>query len=124
MMPFDPDLKPVAILTALGLTNATAITPVHGGADTALWRVEHGRTTYALRVFRPDHVATYQRELAALELAHRAHLPVPTVHATAFWQGRPVLLLSWCPGRPLWQTLQRHPWRVWSLGRAFGRMQA
>jgi aminoglycoside phosphotransferase (APT) family kinase protein len=123
-MPFDANLNPVGILRALGITNATAITPVHDGADTALWRVEHGPTTYALRVFRQDQVATYHRELVAMKLAHHAHLPVPTVYATSFSHGRPALLLSWCPGRPLWQALQEHPWRDWSLGRAFGRMQA
>jgi aminoglycoside phosphotransferase (APT) family kinase protein len=124
MMPLDPALNPAAILAALRITNTTAITPVHGGADTTLWRVEHGPTTYALRVFRRDQVATYHRELMAMGLAHHAHLPVPTVHATAVWQGRPALLLSWCPGSPFGQTLQQHPWRVWSLARAFGRMQA
>jgi aminoglycoside phosphotransferase (APT) family kinase protein len=123
-MPLDPALNPVAILTALGITNATALTPVPGGADTALWRVEHGATTYALRVFRREQVATYHRELLAMELAHHAHLPVPTVHATAVWQDRPALLLSWCPGSPLGPILRQHPWRVWSLGRAFGQMQA
>lgn len=58
-MPLNPDLNPVAILTALEITNATAITPVNGGADTALWRFEHGPTTYALRVFHLDQVVTY-----------------------------------------------------------------
>jgi aminoglycoside phosphotransferase (APT) family kinase protein len=124
MVPLDPDLNPAAILTALGITNATTITPVHGGADTALWRVEHGPTIYALRVFRREQVDTYRRELVAMETAHQAHLPVPAIHATAFWHERPALLLSWCPGSPLWHTLHRHPWCVWTLGRAFGRMQA
>jgi len=123
-MPFDPTLDPAAILIALGVNNATTITPVSGGSDTALWRVECGQTTYALRVFRQNQGDTYQRELAAMTLAHEAHLPIPTVHATTLWQERPALLLSWSPGNPLGPLLQQQPWCVWRLGRAFGRMQA
>ena len=93
-MGFDPGLDPRAILAALGISNVTAIAPVTGGADTALWRVEYDSTTNALRVFRREQVLTYQRELAAMELARNARLPVPEVHATAFWEDRPALLLS------------------------------
>jgi len=123
-MPFDPALKPAAILTALGLTGPAAITPVSGGADTALWRVEQGSATYALRVFRAEQIDTYQREMAAMEVARRAELPVPAIQGTGIWHERPALLLSWCPGVPLWEALRRQPWRVGLLGTAFGRMQA
>ena len=46
------DLDPYAILKTLGLSEATAITPVHGGSDTGIWQVERGSKVYALRVFR------------------------------------------------------------------------
>src|SRR5262249_6454176 len=95
-----------------------------GGADTALWRVEHGSTTYALRVFRPEQAQTCLCEMAAMETARQAQLPVPTIHASGFWHNRPALLLSWCRGVSLWEAIRRRPWRVWSLGRAFGRTQA
>jgi aminoglycoside phosphotransferase (APT) family kinase protein len=123
-MPPDPALNPAAILSALGITDATAITPVHGGTDTALWRVEHRSLTYALRVFRSEQADTYQRELAALEAARQAHLPVPAIHATSLWHERPALLVSWCPGIPLGEALRQRPWRVGALGMAFGRTQA
>jgi aminoglycoside phosphotransferase (APT) family kinase protein len=123
-MPFDPALKPAAILATLGITDPTAITPVSGGADTALWRVEQGSTIYALRVFRPEQLGTYQREMMAMEAAHNAQLPVPSIHAAGLWHERPALLLSWCPGVPLWEAVRRQPWRIRLLGRAFGRMQA
>jgi aminoglycoside phosphotransferase (APT) family kinase protein len=123
-MPHDPTLNPTDILTALGITTVTTITPVHGGTDTALWRVEHGSMTSALRVFRPEQAATYQREFEAMEVARQAHLPVPIIQAAGVWHERPVLLLSWCPGIPLWQAIRQQPWRVWSLGTAFGRTQA
>ena len=65
-MPYDSTLDPAAILAALGIPAATAITVVHGGMDTAIWRVEHSGLTSALRVFRPEQAATCQREIAAM----------------------------------------------------------
>ena len=98
-MPHDPTLNPTDILTALGITTVTAIIPVHGGTDTALWRVEHGSLTSALRVFRPEQAATYQREIEAMEAARQAQVPVPTIRASGVWHERPVLLLSLSMGR-------------------------
>ena len=51
-------------------------------------------------------------------------LPVPEVSAEGTSGGRPALLMSWCPGRTLLAELQARPWRIWSLGVAFGRMHA
>lgn len=123
-MPHDPALTPTDILTTLGISAVSAVTRVHGGMDTAIWRVEHGGQTSALRVFRPEQAATCRREMAAMEAAGRAGLPVPALRAAGVWRERPVLLLAWCQGEPLWQAIRRHPWRVWSLGLAFGRTQA
>jgi aminoglycoside phosphotransferase (APT) family kinase protein len=123
-MPHDSTLNPADILTALGIRTATAITPVHGGTDTSIWQVEHDSMTSALRVFRPEQAETCQREIQAMEAARQAHVPVPTIHTSGVWHERPVLLLSWCPGVSLWEAIRRQPWRVWSLGRAFGRIQA
>src|SRR5690349_20043383 len=123
-MPHDPTLDPKAIIKSLGITDVTAIAPVQGGMDTSLWRVEHGSTTSALRVFRADQSATFQREVEAMEIAHRAGLPVPTIQAASAWQDRPALLLSWCKGVPLLDAARRQPWRILSLGKAFGHTQA
>jgi len=59
-----------------------------------------------------------------METARRAGIPVPAIHAAITWQDRPVLLLEWCAGEPLWAILQRQPWRGWHLGAMFGHMQA
>src|SRR5262245_36391373 len=100
-MSHDSTLNPTDILTALGITSVTAVIPVHGGTDTALWRIEHGSMTSALRVFRSEQAATCQCEIEAMEVARQAHVPVPTIRAAGAWQDRPALLLSWCPGVPL-----------------------
>lgn len=98
--------------------------PVPGGADTLIWRVEHASQLYALRLFSPDQAAMSRREVAAMETAGSAGLPVPEIHAAGSWNGRPALLLSWMPGRPLKHELALHPWRARALGRAFGQAQA
>lgn len=116
-------MDPAAALTALGVTDATAITPVTGGWDTAIWRVESGGRVFALRVFREGQDEVCRREVAAMGAA-AGGLPVPEVYAQGSHEGRPALLLSWLPGRPLVDEITAHPWRVWSLATAFGRMQA
>jgi aminoglycoside phosphotransferase (APT) family kinase protein len=123
-MPHEPPLDPVDILATLGVSSVSAITPVHGGTDTAIWRVAHGATLSALRVFRAEQTETCRREIAAMQVAHEARLPVPAIRSSGVWHERPVLLLTWCPGVPLWEAIRRRPWRVLQLGMAFGRTQA
>jgi aminoglycoside phosphotransferase (APT) family kinase protein len=123
-MPHEPTLDPADILATLGISSVSAITPVLGGSDTAIWRVEHGATVSALRVFRTEQAQTFQREVAAMQAARQAKLPVPAIHAGGTWHDRPVLLLSWCPGVPLRDAIRRRPWNALALGVAFGRTQA
>ncbi|MDP8923024.1 MAG: aminoglycoside phosphotransferase family protein [Chloroflexota bacterium] len=116
-------LNPFAILAALGVRDVQAATPVTGGADTVLWRVERGPDVFALRVFRPEQAAACRRELAAMA-AVGGHVPVPRVLAVGAWHDRPALLLSWCRGEPLASALGREPWRLWAVGRRWGRALA
>lgn len=118
------NLDPLSVLHALGLSDIRSITRVIGGADTAIWRVERGAAAYALRVFRPEQEPTRDREVVAMETAGAAGIPVPSVHARGSWNGRPVLLLSWCAGRPILDQLRARPWQAIPYGRLFGRMQA
>jgi aminoglycoside phosphotransferase (APT) family kinase protein len=115
---------PSAILESLGLSGQIQVTPVTGGADMAIWRVEHGGATSALRLFRSGQMAAAKREIAAMRAASERGSPVPAIHAEGTWQDRPAMLLTWMPGCPLAHELCARPWRAWSLGVAFGRMQA
>lgn len=117
-------LDPFAILAALGITDVTATMPVSGGQDTAIWRVDCAGGRYALRVFAADEERKCVREVATMRAAEAGGIPVPTVYAEGMWQGRPALLLSWCPGQTLFAALREKPSCVWSLGGQFGRMQA
>jgi aminoglycoside phosphotransferase (APT) family kinase protein len=120
-------IDPLTVLSSVGLDGIASIEPVQGGADAAIWRVEHGGQRYALRVLRPDQADQARREVAAMRTAADGGVPVPGVVATATWHDRPVLLLSWCSGRPLAEALLAGPAdlsRIRSLGVAFGRVQA
>src|SRR5258708_40140578 len=56
--------------------------------------------------------------------ARAAGLRVPEVQRAGVCQDRPVLLLTWLAGRTVEDELRARPWRLWSLGIVFGRMQA
>jgi aminoglycoside phosphotransferase (APT) family kinase protein len=118
------DVDPRSVLSALGIFDATGIRPVHGGWATSIWRVDRGHDAFALRLFRADQALACGREVAAMRAADAGGIPVPRIHANGFWEDRPVLLLSWCPGQTLLSALEAKPWRVWHLGVAFGRVQA
>lgn len=92
------DLDPRAILAALGVAEGmTALAPVAGGWDTAIWRVERGGRAYALRVFRPEQARVARREAIVMR-AGLPGVPIPAVRAEGVWHDRPALLIDWCPG--------------------------
>jgi aminoglycoside phosphotransferase (APT) family kinase protein len=119
------DVDPRRVLSALGVAPPEQVTPVVGGWDTRLWRVDvAGGRRFALRVFRPDQMMTCQREVAVMRALAKYGLPVPSVAAHGSSGDRPAILMSWCAGQPTLQTLTAEPWRVWRLGTAMGRIHA
>lgn len=120
----QPALDPHAILQQIGLEGVERLTPVTGGMDTAIWKVQCADAAFALRLFRAEQKGTCEIEAAAMEAAAAAGLPVPTLHATGEWEGRPYMLIAWCKGDTVGNTLFRQPWRGWSLAVKAGRLQA
>jgi len=118
------ELAPLEILQAFGINGMPLVTPLQGGFDMAMWKVEHEGQTSALRVFRTGAYEDCEHERSVMEAARAAGLPVPEVQKAGVWQDRPMLLLSWLAGRTVEDELRARPWRLWSLGIAFGRMQA
>jgi aminoglycoside phosphotransferase (APT) family kinase protein len=117
-------LDPHAILAALGAAEGvTAVAPISGGWDTAIWRVERGGETYALRVFRPEQARIARREAVVMR-AGVPGVPIPALHAEGMWNDRPALLIGWCVGRSLLDAIRAEPQRFWSLARAYGEMHA
>ena len=117
-------VDPVAVLAALGVAGPSRISPVTGGADATIWRVGYGEADYALRLLRGEQAAMARREVTAMAAAAAAGIPAPRVVAEGSWKNRPALLLAWMPGRLLRQEMERNPWRAWTLGIEFGRVQA
>lgn len=99
-MPDSRQADPQVLLASLGIGSVSSITPVTGGQDTLIWRVERGAKAYALRLFRGDQHEAAQREALAISTAD-ARLPVPKIVAQGIWSNRPVMLLEWCEGVPL-----------------------
>lgn len=72
---------PRTVLATLGYPGAETVTPVSGGRDTAIFRVEHGMAAYALRVFRPE-----QRMVSQAEVLARMHVvAVPAEYWDRSW---------------------------------------
>ena len=94
-----------------------------GGAATSVWRVDVGARRYALRVFQAHEVHVLEREMMVMAAAGRGRVPVPRVHAAGTYDERPALLLEWCNGQPLFDSLTRRPRDVFRLGVAFGELQ-
>jgi aminoglycoside phosphotransferase (APT) family kinase protein len=112
-----------SILAALNVAPASLRREARG-ADSLVWRVEAAGRALALRVQQTGYERVAARELACLLGASWAGLPVPGVEAALTWQGRPVLLMEWAPGRALLDELARRPAAWLAAGRSFGRLQA
>jgi aminoglycoside phosphotransferase (APT) family kinase protein len=121
--------EPEALLAAGGWPAPRSAEPISGGWDTLMWRViTPDGVAHALRAYRPgpgrDVRGQARRETAALRAAAQAGLPVPAIEAAGEAGEFAFVILTWMPGRPLFDALTRDPMRFWTLGRAFGRLQA
>jgi aminoglycoside phosphotransferase (APT) family kinase protein len=119
-------LDPQAVLRSLGYPEVEALEPVLGGWETSLWRfLTPDGEPHALRVYPgPEYARGARNEEAALRTCAAAGVPAPTVEAAGQWEGRPVLVLNWCPGRTCLAAMLRRPWSTWRLGLSLGRQQA
>ncbi|MGH2550867.1 MAG: phosphotransferase family protein [Thermomicrobiales bacterium] len=115
--------RPLEILAALGVTAPGSVTPVTGGADTEIWKVEHDGLVSALRVMRPEQQPIAKIERAAMTAAS-AVLPVPEVRASTIWNEHPAMLIEWMPGKPLLHEVVADLRNAGSWGRLLGEAQA
>ncbi len=98
-------VDPIAVLDRLGVTGATAVAPVTGGADALLWRVTVDDHDFALRVLGEDRQRQAEQEVAIYRALTGTEIPVPGVTATDLESGRPSYLMDWVDGRPLAEAL-------------------
>lgn len=119
-----PEAEIIALLAQLGVRDMRSISPVAGGMDTEIWRVEHGDDlTSALRIFREDQALEAAFERIAITAAAE-EIAVPELRAAGSWQGRPVSLISWCDGMTLGSALLESLGRAWEMGELLGQTQA
>jgi aminoglycoside phosphotransferase (APT) family kinase protein len=118
------DVDPALILAAFGLTGATAIALVRQGVTKTIWRVEISGQTFAMHVFHPDQLTSFQGELWAMDRAAHGGIPVPALHAHGMWQDHPVMISVWCAGDPLLSALRTRPWTIRAAGSMLGAMHA
>ncbi len=119
-------IDPREALASLGYPDVSEPIPVTGGWETLLWRFQTpDGAEHSLRVYHTARVrALAGRERTALEACANAGLPAPRVEAAGEAGGVPALVLSWCPGVPVLQVIEKKPWALWRMGRLFGRAQA
>lgn len=117
-------IDPHAVLRELGVPSPTAVILLATNRDKGVWRVEDSGAAYALRVLRPGEHSTAGHEQLMMDSARSAGIPVPEVHATGIWNDRPVMLITWCPGRTLRDEILARPWAAWQLGVTCGRQLA
>ena len=117
-------IDPHEIMDALGLAGRFAASPLAENRGKGVWRMQGEEDTFALRVLRPGDHETARHEREAMEAARAAGVPVPEVRAAGTWRDRPVLLLSWCEGRTLHDTVRARPLSAYRLGLLCGRRQA
>jgi Ser/Thr protein kinase RdoA (MazF antagonist) len=111
----QPRVTPPTTPPPLAAVNLPSDTPAEsvGGATGRLWRVETENGPAALRLY-PRH-----GELAAMEVARAAGLPVPELLTLA----DNAALLSWLPGRTVLAAMWDNPDRAEELGQLVGAMQ-
>ena len=115
--------NPHQLLHTLGVEHVTRVDRIgEGWGDTQLWRVEHAGRNSVLRIYPPTQRDDRDREVEIL----RAELgiPIPRLEAVGDPFGMPVMLISWCPGKTIYDALWLAPERADQLGAAMGRIQA
>ena len=118
---------PALVLATLGDFPDARITPITGGIDALMWRVDSGNQTFALRLLRADQHKQAQREAAMSVWAPRHGFPVPAVVTSSVWNDRPVALIEWAAGRQVAEEVLIASDPVAAarqFGEACGRMQA
>ncbi len=133
-MAYSPtlDIDPAHVLAAVGWPPPVRFSKVEGGWDTYMWRFQtEDERWHALRVYRPGPEGpndmifeAARREEASLRAIAAAGIPTAAVEASGTFDGLPVFVLSWLPGRALIDLLQTRTWRIRDYGEKFGRLHA
>ncbi len=122
------EVDPRDVLRQAGWSVPAEMRRIEGGWITLIWRfeTEDGRV-HGLRLYRPgDPTIAEQarREELTIKALRAAGIAAPELEASGTYDGCPYFVMSWLPGRPLVDDLEKKLWRLWSMAHAFGRLQA
>lgn len=112
-----------AWLAGQGFPKPRSITPVKAGlGDTTLWKISQSddKGDLLVSIFAAGAGDGADRERVAMEAAARQGIPAPEVVLLDDMDGQPVLVTTWCPGKPALQDLQQSPGDAHRIGMAMG----
>ncbi len=109
------------VVRGLGLGPDAAIEPAAGGASGSAWRVRPPGASYVLRLASSS--ALTDARLAAMATALAGGLPAPQLIRRVTTAEVDAVLLSWLPGRSLYDVLVADPKSTRRFGRLMGEMQ-
>jgi aminoglycoside phosphotransferase (APT) family kinase protein len=92
------------------------------GREAEIFAWGEGEVLRLLR--RHDDSGQLPREMAAMEAAARAGVPVPAVREIVEVDGRSGLVMERIIGMDLLTLVGRQPWKLWSIGRATAELHA
>jgi Ser/Thr protein kinase RdoA (MazF antagonist) len=124
--PVSSDIEPRRVLAQLGFGETSEPVAVPGGWETLMWRfASPDGAEHALRVYCLDGAQQAAwRERIAMQTCAAAGIATPRIEAAGTYDGLPVIVQTWCPGKNLIELGARRPWSMPRLGREFGRLQA
>ena len=109
------------VVRRLGLGPDAVIEPAAGGASGSAWKVRAAGDSYVLRLASSN--ALTDARLAAMATALAAGLPAPRLIRRVTTAEVDAVLLSWLPGRSLYEVLVDDPTSTRRWGRLMGEMQ-
>ena len=109
------------VVRRLGLGPDAVIEPAAGGASGSAWKVRAAGDTYVLRL--ESSTALTDARLAAMATALAAGLPAPRLIRRVTTAEVDAVLLSWLPGRSLYDVLVDDPTGTRRWGRLMGEIQ-
>jgi len=92
------------------------------GRGAEVFAFGEGRVIKLLR--EPEHARWLTFEFAAQRAARQAGVPAPEAFELREADGRPGLVMERVDGLDCLATVDRQPWRLWSLGTLVGRLHA
>lgn len=118
-------VDPAEVLAALGTPPPSGrALRVRGGDWAAVWRVDLREGPAALRLYPDGSDSVCRREVAVMQAACAAGVPVPAVRVVGDYGGQPAVVMDWCEGRTIAAALEADPSRARELGAECGRALA